>query len=713
MSSKKFFLIQNILLTIFSVMTIITSIMLIIVIFVLPLPERFLVSQLDYIMILMGQKTSLILIYVFASLAISFIIITWIFSWILYSKSFMYPTNWFLSWYVNKKVNNKPWYIYIYILFITLLVNILAPFSFWLHWICYKYINKKEYFKNQIIIEKNVWFNWSKNYSINKKKFIKFLIILLLPLTILFVVNIVIIESAIIVNNSYIEYNNSSGKFKNKYWNINNSKNFMTLSNNNVNTIMYYFDRGQGILFNSLIYYDYLLNGNKSLMKMFPEFTSYIQSVSTSSTTNGTNPSIISSIFYSPLTKNLNVLNPYTNEKYNMEQIKDTWTDALVNQANMFFENDTKYFKVSSIPYISTNYTGSIYGDTKWIEQSLSDKTNSEFASTTNESIAFTMNHFKDMNRTSDAVVWKNGSQNYQFENTNSGVYQGWYMHFTHESYAYYDYDNDKYYSSLNSSNHPLDFLKSTWFAIQELKNNLIRLKNEPFYNQNNECIGNVYDHSQIIIISDHGYSLYDNNFEIRKLMQYVAKKSKIDFDNERLNKFIDNYVRKNNNEENLKNNSLFAFNNILMYKPFKNTYPEIDNQKLFTFNTNTIITSSDVQLFLEAGLKRYKAIKENKTMNNFDIFQSSFFNKKIEGNSKLINWINNYLVYDPLVNSEALKKRKIILLNFKNWRFTPNSTTNEIFSCWWNSKELELSVKNSIFNTNNFSLFLNKKNQI
>ncbi len=714
------FKIQNILLTIFSLLTIISITIIIIVISVMPLPERFFINQLDYIMILMGQKTSLFLIYAFAITGIVSCIVSWIFSWILYNKSFKYPKNWFLKWYIEKdpinrtSINYENKWMNVYNIIVSFVINFLAPLTFWTHWIDYRYI-KYVCFNNGKPNQETLFYQQYNTFLKNSNEPLlilnnssstmlikKFFVVILFPIILLIVLGLVVLSGIILYNNRSIKYNDNSGIVKNKYYNISDSNNFMTISNNNVNTIMYYFDRGQGTLFNSLIYFDYLKYGNESLMVRFPEFTSYLQSVSTTSTTNGTNPSITSSIYYSPITKNLSAINPYTGIEYCNETIKDTWTNSLVNQANMFYENGTKNFKISQVPYISTDYTGSIYGDTKWINEALS-KTKSDFVSTTNESIAYTMNGFTGMNRTSDAVAWKNGPKNYHFINTDSPVYQGWYMHFTHEFYTYYDYDNNEYFS--NMSNKPIDFLKVTWFAVQELKNNLQRLKDEPFYDQNGNVIGNVYDNSQIIVTSDHGYPLYGNNSEIRKLIKYVSQNSNINYDQEKVDQFIDYYVRKDSSDEILKNNTLFAFDSLLMYKPIKGTYPKIDIQNLLLFNTDTPITSSDVQLFIEAGLKRYNALKQGQSMDEI-VINDSFFDKKIKGNGQLIDWINNYIVYDPLINDEKLKDRTLLLLNLKNWRFIPDSKSNEIFSYWLTNKNsLNLSQNHYLFDDNNFDL--------
>ena len=620
--------------SVFAILEVISLIVLICALTLRIFPERFTISDMNQIMIQQGQPTTLILLYTFGVLLgvciiANFIVGPWfIVKYINYNSRFIF----------NKMSSSKVLKILYFILFpILSLLFICLPIIF-LPFIWLQLFGKLSYYSRLRFLN----FNNSKFISCSKKY--SLLLVIFIPIL------IVSISVPMVINAMFVP--------KKPFINKTDINNFLTLSNNHPNSIMLYFDRAQGLMWNNLLYIDYLINKDNSFISENPEFTSFLMTLSQANITNGSNPSIVSGVWYSPWFKNTNFNDPY-NPKNNFKDLKmdQFWSSAFSNQTKMFVENDTKNIHISSVPYFSY-LEGKTYGEPTLLNESIS-KVGGIPACTTNEAIVSYKNNFNKYNRAANAVALAYAPENLSFKNTNSGVYQGWYFHHTHQNYSYYSLKK-KEFVVTNSSE--LNFVKSMWFSIQALKGLMNKLKQEPYYNDEGKVDGNVYQHTQIIITSDHGYSFVHNEKLVQQIFKYLG------YSDEFINNFNDNYK--------------FAYNTVFMYKPFLNTYK---NQEKFKFDDSHLVLNSDIQLFFESGLKRYNYLQSNSSMVGFEQ-NESYFKPEIKNSSlptQLIQLMNNNIIIDPFANLDELNNRTILETMMASWRYSSNAKNYDLWAIY------------------------------
>lgn len=627
---------KPVLLTIYSLLSIllVASITLFMcVFFLMPFPERFSIPELDKIAIDIGEsKTFILLIVSGIMMGISFII-NFIIGPIIFVRN--YKQNSWFYYLVNKK-NSYKWFC-IFIIFCSSLISFIIVFIYWKNYLFVRTVNE---YKNVVGINK---FARLTTINLPYKSFFKKSIIFTIVLTLLVPV-------------APLTY--FFTKEKTIYVNKTDINNFLTLSNNKENTLMLYFDRAQGMLWNSLLGYDYFVNKEKSFIALFPEFTSFTNVISQGRVTNSSNPSLVSGHFYSPWMNNINEKNPYLdNSNFNNLSIGKFWSEAFYNQFKMLTINGTSDIHISSVPYYS--YNGDEYGKPNLFNESfnkiIQENSNVNFAFTTNEAIAADKLNHNKADRLSNAMVLKESKNLLNFKNTQGGVYQGWYFHHTHENYCYEE-DN----SWVEAKNQYLDFIKSMWFSINELKSLLLKLKNEKWSDGN--VVSNVYDHTQIIIVSDHGYSLPQQSDVIDNFLSWIQNTYHTD-------KNFDPY------------NVLLSYNSIFMYKPFNGNI----NGKFF--DTNSLILTSDVPLIIEEGLNNYNST-------NFSYFSPDLSQIK---NAWLKKYMQQIIIDKPIRNKNKLSQR-IVRLEAADWRFNFNNKYNII-------KTFDIDVRNKsyseIFNSN------------
>lgn len=601
---------------IFSFLELSSIIILVCTLLILPLPERFVYNQLDPIAIQHGEGTSLILIYIFGIFLALLVISNIVFNSILYYNIIYLNNNsWTILFKLNLKNKNNYKIITQLLLFIFMIFSSILPFLF--GWI-YIFI----FYKFKLYINLNDKNTYSKyNYVFN------IINTILTPIISFFILLLSIILSLF----------KSSPTYVNNY----DIQTFFTLSNNKPNTVMLYLDRGQGLMWNTLLAVDLILNKENSFINQFPEFTTFLKSISLSQVTNGGNPPIVGGLYYSVFSKELDIQNQIATIPLNDMTIRRFYGEAFYNQAMMFKENNVDNILISSVPYISYHEASSD-GRTIVLEEAYK-AAGVNYSLTTNEAIASTLGHDK-YNRTSNAVALKNAPNLYKFEHTDSRVYQGFYMHHTHENYAWYDYDTKKYYSSGRSD---INYIKSMWFSLIAFKDLLNKFKEEPFYNDAGQQIGNVYDYTQFCITSDHGYNLTENPKLVNEISEWVAQE---------MHTTPLLYATNQNT----------SWSSMLMYKPI------LGQNKNFTFDTQHLVSQSDIPLIFESGLKNF----DNMSNPNY-IQDNSYF--KPEYNGQYSSYFNNGIVINPMQNLDLLNNRYFVTC-YNEWPYEPFSKKYNIF---------------------------------
>lgn len=584
--------------SIFGFLGLISLVLLVVSLFALPFPERFTLDELDPLCIEAGEGTTLILIYVSSAIAIFSYIITFILgSFLLYINTFRE------SWFYKDIWRNATLSIVTILLFLS---TYLVPFI--MSWL---YITNIVYTRNEninyscrVIIQKydNLW---SKVFCSTIP-----IILALTSLTPLFIP-----QST--TRNVYV-----NSKIINK---------FLKLSNTHDNTLMLYFDRAVGMIWNSLLYYDYFKNGDNSFISLFPEFTSYVKSMSQGRQTNTSNPSLVGGAMYSSWMNGYNGISPFdSTNNFANDTINDFWSDAFYNQFNMLKSKGIKNINISSVPYFS--YDGNQYCEPTKFDSAVK-KVNVDNSLninlTTNESIAKDKLGYDKGDRLSNAIALKNASDLISFTDQES-TYTGWYFHHTHENYCYYNYATNNFIDT--KSNKYLGFIQSQWFSILASKELLLKLKSEKHKNG-----GSVYDNTQIIIISDHGYSITKDDKNLDDLLKFVERQNNLP---------AFNPVRK----------SLLAWNNVFLYKPFN------EHKNSFTFNDSNLVLSSDLPLIIESELNKIKGIDNTYFYPNFDLIK----------NEDVKKYFMQLIVKDPLNNLNKLNNR-LVRLELSDWKWSNN----------------------------------------
>lgn len=601
----------------FSILLIYGLVQLLCSFFLMAFPERFTISELDSLAIDINEDVTFILLIISSIIMIVSFVVNLFIGIKLFNIS-LNKYSIFHKVYENKKLWKT---CYVTLLLLSITLSFIMIFIYIYNAI---YIKRIINDKDQVVFEKLMF-----NYQIRKyNKFIRISSIVV-PLSLL---SISTIPVAVLITQEKTLYVNSQDV-----------NNFLSLSNNHENTLMLYFDRAQGMLWNSLLWYDNYLYKDESFMSMFPEFTSFVKTFSQGRVTSTSNPSLVSGALYSSWMNNISEKSLYSSINYNNMNMIDFWNEAFYNSFKGLYENGVSDIHISSVPYYS--YNGSEYGKPNLIDVP-SQKLNSEipgtkndinFAFTTNEAIAADKFNYNKADRMTNALVLRESPNILQYKNTNGGVYLGWYFHHIHEKYCYYNFETNKY-EEADSTDYKY-FMQSIWFTIQELKSLFLKLKNEPW--SDGKTTSNIYDHTQILIVSDHGYSMPKFNSSVSKFLNLVKK---------------ENNLKK---EFDPTKHVLLSYNNIFMIKPFSDKSNK--NSSKF-FDKDTFITSADIPLTIEEGLNKYRGTN------------NSYFYPDLNkiNDLSLRNYFRQFIIQNPMANKSKLSNR-IIKLEVSDWRFNPS----------------------------------------
>ena len=134
-----------------------------------------------------------------------------------------------------------------------------------------------------------------------------------------------------------------------------------TLSQDKPNTMVLYFDRAYGLIWNQLLLLDYLIvhddsipNESKpefSFIEKFPEFTTYLQSLSQGMVTNAANPIINGSWYQQPNFKNEDLIDPFYGENYKDETMNEWYFNSYRNSTGLFTKYGYENLNLYNIPY--------------------------------------------------------------------------------------------------------------------------------------------------------------------------------------------------------------------------------------------------------------------------------------------------------------------------------------------------------------------------
>ena len=625
-----------------------------------PFPERFTIQEMDKYMILMGEDVTLILIYLFASLMIFFMLLKIIFAGLTNYLIIIYKKH------LNNSVDKRKSILVDVGNYILGFFNMFVPLLFYFFTIIgYKLIWKN---KSETTATKR---NWTKAY----------LIISPLALAALVLPLVLVNNIPVIVNASSIKQN-------------------LIYSKNKNNFLFLYFDRAQGFLWNSLLEIDKQINESNSFENKFPEFTAYLNTLTSAVPTNLSNPTITGGVWYSPGFLGKNIYNPVG--EFNSDTLtqndyyKSAWSVMLSNLKYNYGYDD---ISILDIPYYGQTFD-EVGGEYQTFDNDLRSMPVNA-SSTSSSSVLKMANRYFAVNN-SDGLRYynyitekdeNNNPKNLIFENTAQNTAKFLYTQITHANYIYEDKDGKVVYSDRSFPN----FIKSMWTSIQKLKDFLSILKNQKYVDSTgNENGETVYDHTFIVVTSDHGITYSQNDVEpsFNRMWNTYLKNSS-DFNDM--------------NYETLKNflSSQADANPVMMIKPFSYSYSvdskNVSKQTQFSFDKSTYILNSDFPLILDAEL--YKSTKNANPTTS--IYKPAINESKYSENVK--KFINNNIVIDPLNHKNDLSNRTFPVLRATNWRWTANQ---RYFDLWNEFRVVQPSGKNiydsSIYTDRNINEFTN-----
>ncbi len=447
---------------------------------------------------------------------------------------------------------------------------------------------------------------------------------------------------------------------------------YLKLSKNKQNVLFLYFDRTQGVTWNLLLLVDEIINKENAFIKLFPEFTSYANVLSNGSLTKISNPAIYSGPMFNiamkqSISKNVDI-QPKTNNKLNENE---WYFYALYNLSKMLIDNDVSNITYNNLPYYGDTSMSSQYcfGNMRKLQDDFSS-INMDINTMTNAKIAnYKFNRYiklLEQDSIYDAEVLNKLPSIIKFDSSNSGTFFSFFSQQTHENYIIKE--KNKY----KSSNSKEDFVRSIWTVMQDLKPFLLRLKNEPFvdndgniiYDKNGKPI-TVYDKSLIFVLSDHGYEVRSLNI-FKNICKYLLNHKKI---------------------TKQQYDTIFNFNwhhyiPCLNIKPFKYDIQDhiINKQDKFVFNDDQVLSLQDIPIIMENYLNQYLNSKQSSHFVSDDIinsFMPTSYRDLIQAQS----------LPDPLdENKNSLKKRNLehrifATISTYNWKMIFDSNSFEINS--------------------------------
>ncbi len=476
-----------------------------------------------------------------------------------------------------------------------------------------------------------------------------------------------------------------------------NVRQYLTFSNNHPNVLQLYFDRATGMAWNMLLIYDYLTNKNNSFIAKYPEFTSYINTVSLSKQTKNSNPVIYAGYNFDPFVMDFGQTNTFSNKPNQDLTVGNWYFNALATLTKMYQANGIQTIKYNNLPWygkmsLSPDYA---YGDMDTLQKDFNQAGYQNVVTMTNTKLAYAMDGKRIAKNESEFIadgycLEHLGDQNWAtFQNTSGGVYTSFFSQQCHEPYVI------KQDGKLVSNGDHANFLAAQLNAIHDLQNILDRLKKEPYYTNGVQDQTSVYDHTLILINSDHGFSITkpEYNMKFEKLVTYLSTQS------------INNKPILTTDQVNIINNfAFYNYNPVVMFKPLKynQSGAVIHSQAHFQFNDDQLIALSDLSQIIQNYLNEY----HDQTPPTASYFVSPQLTAKI-ANPKVRQMLQAGQLTNPLdpqVNSfknHVLTNRHFYIFNCWNWKFWEDRHSFEVYK-----RIVELNCKpktSTIFDNNNF----------
>ena len=602
--------------------------------FFLPFPERLSIEYMDHQMIADGQVVSLVFLFTFGILSaltyISLLVIT--------------TMSCYHFIYLDSKIdltNKTEWLKNIGLLSLSLLIILLAFVLVWVFLV----VNNKPQIKNEEVSTQVTQIKQiQRKIKINKNVWISLLTF--------FGVGVgLIIPSVLIASSIY-----DPSKVPNRYKDL---TEMYTISENKPNTITLYFDRGYGLFFNELLVVDYLMfkDSNSSFIQMFPEFTSYINTISQATITNMSNPMINGSWYMQPNYKSFNVNDPFYNKNYKNMSMNDWFLTSYQNATGLFANYGYENFGLYNVPYYG-NTTYQTNSDGYKLQSDLSQlvkedkfyptnakyknnnlnfismditeviKSQGDIPTGTRKDQAIALRHLAAVTSDKKENPLNNSEYSYGTNNlmtiddkialpnlrtAKSKNSSYLFLHFsnTHEKYCYVknsdwissnnpagiNYENINDGKPVITSNNNNDFIVSVWYSIQKLKNIFTYLKNLPCNDSNRPWVKNQYDNTNIYVISDHGNGVRGPKKYFENVHKYLVKNNMMT--QQESNYLLNNYL---NGEI-----SAAAFNSVFMRKPakYKHDSWNIKNDFDTFFNKDKLVVDSDYYPIFEHDLQK------------------------------------------------------------------------------------------------------------
>ncbi len=538
-----------------------------------------------------------------------------------------------------------------------------------------------------------------------------------------------------------------------------------TLSRDKQNTIVLFFDRAFGSHVYKLLALDYcyfnkengIINQNgTSFAELFPEFTYYINSLSASDNTNGSVPTIEGSWNFDTPIKDTTLINPKTNVVNNSIGQSQWLLDSRMTAYQMLGEN--KYSNIASVgfPY---------YGNTTWqhnsnsgeLQSKIREKLNNdninifdetEAAKSLDKNISYgieddmrIIRNFGANKKSVAGIIQKDKSIKFAPDdlNTNkkyldnpyganeqldlsdnkehinlsvnpnkSSAYIMLHTGVTHEPYSHIsdkNFINEKYnIAGINYDNPSVgtvegptsrkelksqpkdDIFFSEWWMLQKIKDILIYLKNLP-YTGSDSYIQNQYDNTNVYVVSDHG-SLINNDVDSynNKINRELLKNGLI--------------TEKNYNEQlEIANETgvMQKCSNIFFRKPRKSSDAKLNKPTSYSnnkdylknlFDFETFISSADLMPIIEGDIKRvsFESSSSSSAMSKFVFNDNESYYKETYADSNPDMTGIDKQAYDALLkgvlvpnplgadNKDILYKRQFTISFAGNWKHMPNA---------------------------------------
>lgn len=579
---------------------------------IMPFPERWSPSEMEPDMIAKNEHITFYCLLIFSIFVVIFYVCSLVLRQII--SIFIYRLD------VNKRIENltKKQKVLKLTLYLTIIFFVL-----WIPFFISSYFLIKSKIKdnknNQVAINKKIYKTW------------KTMVCLFPVLTAGIVVpTILFYPLNVIINKQSIESN-------------------LTYSINKENTIVLYFDRAMGSVWNMVLYQDYLENKESSFIYKYPEFNSYLNTITTGNPTNFSNMFMQGSLWFGPNLLGSNLINPVTSKPYNSYNQDQYLQTALKNNFDNYKNNyEYSQFDILDLPYygkVFTNVSGEYWTLDEDIKSwNLNGGSTSSTAVLKNYGLPFDGSN-RDSGYYLKMISDKNNNH-LNFKNTNGNVFKYLYFQNTHGGYVV----ENKNKELDVKGEHFSDFVLSMKYSINSLNKFFDTLKNTPWGDEtNNES---VYDHSNIIILSDHGNYVsvkYQNEFnDFWNYSGFWNSKQKVD-----ANKvwwFFNDFA---------------AVNSLFMYKPSKtiNTTTLKNYSTTNFFNTTDLICNYDFPIIIDSLMYRSK---------NNSVPTSSYLKPDISSyEDNKYKEIDKLLSFDPLNDNLNVNQRENILCyGAKDWRW-------------------------------------------